>query len=155
MDCQLSRDRMSWVLDGLLTVEEQRQLEDHLRQCLACRAEWQLMKAIHKGLRQTRPAPLPYDLTPIIMERIRAKERERDAAYQPTWTLRKWLAAAVVPLFLAFCLVTGLFFRQEDAPREEDYVTAHITRTISETGSPDLSPVSIALLGAYYASDDQ
>ncbi len=152
MDCKDARDAMSWVLDGLVTVDKRNELAKHLQHCPGCRGEWKLMLSIHYALRDSQRVPLPYDLTGIVTERIRAKERERVLRTAGSW---RWRTITAIPLLLAAILVAGLWQSTNVPLREADYLSAHITRALAETGSVDTTPVSVALLGAYYASDEQ
>lgn len=81
MRCEQARELMSLMLDEILTPEQKAELERHLRECVGCKAELKLLRTVQKLMATTEPAPLPYDLVPIVMERVRAIERERTKSY--------------------------------------------------------------------------
>lgn len=156
MRCETARQWISQVLDELLTNEQRKALEGHLKECVSCRAEWRLLRTVQKVLASTKPAPIPYDLTPIVMERIKAVERERQSRwrlplFRPVW---RWLAVATAPIALIALLVGIKLWQEPPPPSESLYWSAHIAGAASVTTSPELTPVSIALSGIYFAGDE-
>lgn len=143
MNCRKARFWISLCLDGLLSSDQAEALREHLRTCPGCRAEWKFLRAIQKVLTTTEPAPPPFDMTPVIMERVKAIDRERTSKGwrwlgAPGW---RWLMTAVVPILLALTLL-GIWWRQTPPPPPHDslYLSAHVTSAVA---APELSPVSI------------
>ncbi|MCS7185942.1 MAG: zf-HC2 domain-containing protein [Armatimonadetes bacterium] len=157
MRCEHSRELMSLMLDEILTPEQRRDLEQHLNECVGCRAEWKLLKTAQRLIATTKPAPMPYDLVPIVMERVKAIERERTKAnwlfnvFRPQW---RWLAAATVPIMLALAIVGVRFWRAPHSePPESIYWSAHVTNAAEVAAAPELAPISVALSSLPFAGE--
>lgn len=159
MRCERYRELMSMMLDEILTPEQREELERHLSECVGCRAEWKLLKAAQRLIATTQPAPLPYDLVPIVMERVKAIERERArthswfAVFRPQW---RWLAAVTVPIMLAFAIVgVRLWHSPNSEPPESIYWSAHVTNAAEVAVAPELVPISVALSSIPFAGEKQ
>lgn len=79
-----------WIraLDGELTLEEQADWEQHLRECARCRADWEALARLDTALRRVpRPVP-PMDLALKTTAQATASYRRR----------RSWLLLGVVAL---------------------------------------------------------
>ena len=148
MRCEHARELMSLMLDEILTPEQRGELEQHLRECVGCQAEWKLLRTVQKLMATTEPAPLPYDLVPIVMERVRAIERERGKAYfwanlfRPRW---RWLAVATAPIVLAFAILGARLWHNQPEPPATIYWSAHVTNAAEIAVAPELAPISVAL----------
>lgn len=159
MRCERARELMSLMLDEILTPEQRRDLEQHLGECVGCRAEWKLLKTAQRLIATTKPAPMPYDLVPIVMERVRAIEREQTKTtlwlniFRPQW---RWLAAATVPIMLALAIVgIRLWHEPNSEPPESIYWSAHVTNAAEVAVAPELVPISIALSSLPFAGEKQ
>lgn len=159
MKCERARKLMSMMLDEILTPEQRSELEMHLRECVGCRAEWRLLKKAQRLIATTKPAPLPYDVVPIVMERIRAMEREKArksswfAMFQLKW---RWLAMAAVPIVLALVIV-GIWYLKSpvEPPDESIYWSAHVTNAAEVAVAPELAPISVALSSLPFAGEKE
>ncbi|MCX7643032.1 MAG: zf-HC2 domain-containing protein [Armatimonadetes bacterium] len=159
MRCEHARELMSLMLDEILTPEQRRDLERHLNECVGCRAEWKLLKTAQRLIATTKPAPMPYDLVPIVMERIKAIERERTKAHSLLSIFRtqwRWLAAATAPIILALAIV-GVRLRHNSNPQppESIYWSAHVTNAAEVAAAPELAPISVALSSLTFAGEKQ
>lgn len=156
MKCERARELMSMMLDEILTPEQRSDLELHFRECVGCRAEWRLLKKAQSLIATTKPAPLPYDVVPIVMERIKAIEREKArksswfAMFQPKW---RWLAMATAPIMLVFAIFTFRSFKSNAEPPESIYWTAHVTNAAEVAVAPELAPISVALSSLPFAGE--
>lgn len=161
MRCEQARKQMSLMLDEMLTPEQRSELEWHLRECVGCRAEWRLLKTVQRLMATTKPAPLPYDLTPIVMERIRALERERKTAPFSFWrsvTGRwRWLALAVAPLVLVLAFFGVGIWRGRNPVNLPTalYWSVHMTNVAKVAVTPELAPISVALSPLPFAGDER
>ncbi|MFN4179069.1 MAG: zf-HC2 domain-containing protein [Armatimonadota bacterium] len=149
MRCERAREMMSLMLDEILTPEQKRDLERHLSECVGCRAEWRLLKTAQRLIATTQPSPLPYDIVPIVMERVKAIERERRkthswfSLFRPQW---RWLAVATAPIVLALAIVgVRLWHAPSSEPPESIYWSAHVTNAAEVAIAPELVPISAAL----------
>jgi anti-sigma factor RsiW len=109
MGCRNISKRMPQYVQGLLSAEDARGIDDHVRACDSCRKEL-------AGLQETWEAldglPAPDDapsMAPEVMRRIDDYERRRAG------TLRAWLApfrfsfAGAAAISMLFCFVSGAF----------------------------------------------
>ena len=159
MRCERARELMSLMLDEILTTEQRRDLERHLSECVGCRAEWRLLKTAQKLIATTQPAPLPYEIVPIVMERVKAIERERRKTHswfsvlRPQW---RWLAMATAPIVLALAIVgVRLWHAPSSEPPESIYWSAHVTNAAEVAIAPELVPISAALSSLSFAGEKQ
>ncbi len=59
MKCDEARLRMMGYLDNELSEDEIRELQDHLKTCVKCRAEWEAFRELKKETSQMKFKPLP------------------------------------------------------------------------------------------------
>ena len=101
MSCSGWVDRISGMLDGSLTKEELRELNEHLSACAGCRAELLLQKKIEAALGAEMHNGLPADFTEKVagmaIEMSRTQRRPRP-----------WLV--LVPPLATATAVVSLFF---------------------------------------------
>lgn len=158
MRCEQARQLMSMMLDEILTPEQRSELELHLHECVGCRAEWKLLKTTQRLIATTKPAPMPYDIVPIVMERVRAIERERErrsfwsVLVRPQW---RWLAMVTAPAVLVLAILGVRFFKSQAEPPEAIYWTAHVTNAAEVAVAPELAPISVALSSLPFAGEKQ
>lgn len=157
MRCEQSRQWMSLALDNLLSDEQRAQLRAHLKECVGCRAEWRLLRMAQRVMATTPPAPMPYDLVPIVMERVKALQRERRGSVWYFWAVRPWrwaLAAAVPLLLLATIFLGWREWRSEPVPSEGFYLSAHVVNAAHTTAAPAFAPISLALSSVQFVGDE-
>jgi len=73
MQCPTASERMSLRLDGALSEEESRELDEHMLSCAACRREWELMQrasAAFEGVEMVAP---PTDFSARLMRRVQRR----------------------------------------------------------------------------------
>ena len=80
MDCQEIQKSLSSYLEGLLSSEEKKRVEEHLSSCVNCRAELAELKKAKDLLRNLDDVEPPPWLTAKIMARVR-EEKERRASF--------------------------------------------------------------------------
>ncbi|GBC97852.1 hypothetical protein HRbin17_00347 [bacterium HR17] len=159
MRCEQSRRWMSLALDNLLTDEQMAHLRRHLTECVGCRAEWRLLRMVQKAMVTTPPAPMPYDLVPIVMERVRALRREQPrTSGLSRWMggrYWRWVMATALPLVVCITL-WGLRWRH-DTHRLPDnfYLSAHVVNAARTTAAPAFAPISLALSSVQFAAGDE
>ncbi|MGQ9727161.1 MAG: zf-HC2 domain-containing protein [Candidatus Fervidibacter sp.] len=148
MRCEQARELMSLLLDELITTEQKSELERHLRECVGCRAEWKLLRTVQKLLATTQPAPLPYDLVPLIMERVRAIEREKARKYSWSDLFRtrwRWLAVATASIVLTLSILGVRILKAKPEPPEAIYWSTHVIGATKAAVAPELMPISVTL----------
>lgn len=77
--CEEALELLSARLDGELTAQEERELEDHLSVCPACRELGKELSALHFSFEELEDEQAPEDLAARVMERVRGLEREKKA----------------------------------------------------------------------------
>ena len=75
--CGRYHELLSARLDGLLTVEEERGLEDHLALCPACRAVGSRLAAIQTAFDDLEEVQAPEGFAQGVMDRIRAEGKPK------------------------------------------------------------------------------
>lgn len=77
MDCDKYIELLSARLDGALTEEEERELEEHLAACPDCRAVGAQLFALQGAFPELEEFPAPEGFTRGVMDRIRAEEPKK------------------------------------------------------------------------------
>lgn len=117
MNCQetewsaIIRERMSLALDGMLSANEERELQVHVARCPSCRAEWEALQAVSRFLAR---APL---VSPGVDLALRVEERLRLQAERRRWVLGLmvtglWLGLALSGLVAVSALLGWLLLQQ-------------------------------------------
>jgi len=112
MTCAEARLLLGAHLDHELDVRSSLELEAHLRECAACRAELADLKALQDGARKNLERFAPSDL---FEARLRNAVRPAPAARRPAWWAAGGaLVAAAAALFLFFIVRPGADRRLAD-----------------------------------------
>ena len=72
--CERFLPLLSAQLDGELSQEEERELQEHLEQCPACRELWEELSAIHDAFPALEQLSAPPGFAQGVMDRIRVQE---------------------------------------------------------------------------------
>ena len=139
VSCDEALELISAGVDGELTAEETRILEEHLDHCQACRALLEELRSIHEEMSGLN-VPAPAGLAEGVMERVRA---EKVVPMKPVRSARKrwrtWAASAAV---FAVVLLGAGTLRHEAAPAANEATAAQGARieTISGSTAPVPEP---------------
>lgn len=95
------RRLLALAASGVLQADEQRRVDDHLRDCMSCRAEAERWRSYVQGLQQLEQPAVPSDL----MQRTRARILQEHAASADRRTEGLVLSALAV-----FAWIVGLTF---------------------------------------------
>lgn len=132
VSCDEALELISAGVDGELTAEETRILEEHLDHCQACRALLEELRSIHEEMPGLN-VPVPTGLAEGVMERVRA---EKVVPMKPVRSARKrwrtWAASAAV--FAVMLLGAGTL-RHEAAPAANEATAAQGARIETTSGS--------------------
>ena len=74
MNCQKIKKLLNSYIDQVLDEDMTKQVDEHLKSCLACREEHLKLKKIVSALNSISPQPVPADFTQSIMTKISQKE---------------------------------------------------------------------------------
>ena len=132
VSCDEALELISAGVDGELTAEETRILEEHLDHCQACRALLEELRSIHEEMSGLN-VPAPAGLAEGVMERVRA---EKVVPMKPVRSARKrwrtWAASAAV---FAVVLLGAGTLRHEAAPAANEATAAQGARIETTSGS--------------------
>lgn len=112
MNCNESRPLLEALVDGELDVVNQLRLEEHVRECAACRALTKALQARRVTIRESLPrAKAPDVLTERIRSAIRQQRPSTKPAVTPATTRTWWIAqfgwAAGIAAALVITLLAG------------------------------------------------
>ena len=114
-DCEKALDWISLDLDGALTPQERRELEDHLAVCPGCAALARELAALHRVLPELEEE-VPEGFHQAVMERVRAeKVQALPAGRGRAVPWRRWLSLAAV----CAVVLAGAAPQEEAAPQKE------------------------------------
>lgn len=104
MNCEQALEAISARLDGVLSEEENRELEAHLASCASCRALLRELTELEDGLKEL-PVEAPETLVPSVMRTIRAEKAAQASPSEKKNQRRRphitaWLIAAAAALAL-------------------------------------------------------
>lgn len=132
VSCDEALELISAGVDGELTAEETRILEEHLDHCQACRALLEELRSIHEEMSDLN-VPAPAGLTQGVMERVRAEKVVPMGAARPGKNRRRtWAASAAV---FAVVLLGAGTLRHEAAPAANEATAAQGARIETTSGS--------------------
>jgi anti-sigma factor RsiW len=123
---------MSLALDGLLDTDDRQRLEQHMKGCATCRAEWQAMVQVATLFESTPEAGPPLGFAVRVERRLdeQAKKKRRAFGGAAALTSSLWLAGATVAAVLVIVLgvVAWRWFDSSPAVQES-------TRTLGQVAS--------------------
>ena len=103
LSCEACLERMSAALDGPLSLEDRREMEEHLSACPACRTAWAALESMTDALREVGETPAPPELAAGVMARI-----TREKTPVPLWKRPWWRSAAGLAACAVLC--AGLYW---------------------------------------------
>ena len=143
-NCEFYLELMSQSLDGALTDEAQKALDEHLRQCPDCRVLHQQLCDVHSELSSWEEQAVPEGFTQGVMSRVRALESSpKRLKVVPLWKRPSFKALGSV----AACAVVCLGIWRMDL----------LSGTDSAAGAaiPSVSPAEVAAADAPAAQSEQ
>jgi len=99
---------MSLALDGMLDSSDRRQMEEHMKTCAACRAEWQAMAQV-AALFESSPAvgpPLGFALR--VERRLEEQSKKKKRAFGGMAVLTSSLSMAGATVAAILVIVLGI-----------------------------------------------
>jgi hypothetical protein len=82
MECKDIREKLSAYLEGSVSPEESRLIEEHLNSCQECRTSLADLKKAGELVKNLGEVEPPAWLTPKIMSRVRAEEEKKRGIFQ-------------------------------------------------------------------------
>ena len=141
LSCEEARVQMSQALDGLLSAQEQVELEEHLARCPACASDYRGLVRMEEALGDLGETPAPPELSAQVMARIRAEAGTRRKTRRPIplWRGgRRWQSLAGLAACALLCV--GLYYGAGLGGTERDTVTElpEAVQTQPESGTDQL-----------------
>jgi anti-sigma factor RsiW len=102
MNCHDCIALISRRLSGLISEPERQELERHLSECSACRAELRLQQRIHEALSEPVPPVLADDFAERVMRRALAEARREGRARTLGYLLPVFANAAALILVILY-----------------------------------------------------
>lgn len=102
MECDKYMELLSARLDGALTEEEERELEEHLAVCPDCRAAGAQLAALRSAFAEWEEVPVPEGFAQGVMDRIRGEKKVIPLFKRPQFRALAGLTACLV-------VVVGLY----------------------------------------------
>lgn len=166
MDCDKYMELLSARLDGALTEEEERELEEHLAACPDCRAVGAQLSALQGAFPELEEIPVPEGFTRGVMDRIRASEAPKVI---PLW--KRPQVRALAGLAACLVLAVGLYgasqqkkqadwditvrsFNKDDLTVEEEYPQVNASLADPEPAdAPEIAFYAAGSTADIYGSD--
>jgi hypothetical protein len=112
MDCKKCEKSILRALDGRITAQEKKELDEHLQSCSFCSTTQEEYRVILNTLKE-RDFPEP---KPHFEERLKAKLKERKA-FEP-WTIWKQWGIRTIPVSLVMIILFGAAILLLSSPEE-------------------------------------
>lgn len=77
MNCEQMTMLLSAYLDGELSVQEEKQMQEHLEQCADCRALLEQLQTLHTSFSDLEEIPAPEGFVDGVMSRIQAESKPK------------------------------------------------------------------------------
>jgi len=142
MNCKKIKKLLQLYIDNTLTFGEKQLVEQHLKECPACRAELKLFSSALRLVESLPEVSTPSNFTEKLMSKIsQIKEKERERII-PAWQIslknlwnapkyRYGLAAALTTAVFCFFAFTFLFHPSLLPEQRETLARVEVTFTIS------------------------
>jgi anti-sigma factor RsiW len=132
MKCRHAKKMISRYIDGVLTPDEKRSFDSHLRSCASCREVLEETQALHQLFASAERFPAPYGFATRVLANVDEKERSRVLGilgFRPLFLRAAQVAFALVVITIG--VVSGNLLLTER--------TDHVGQTaVQETFSLDL-----------------
>ena len=144
MNCKKIKKLLQLYLDNALTFGEKQMVEEHLKECPACRAELKSFSSIVQMVKSLPEVSTPPDFTENLMSKIsQIKEKEREKII-PAWQIslknlwnvpryRYGFAAALTTAVVCFFAFTFLF-NPSSLPNQKQAAAHQVEVTFTISG---------------------
>ncbi|MGH9731851.1 MAG: zf-HC2 domain-containing protein [Candidatus Acidiferrales bacterium] len=119
MNCKRYRDWITDAAAGGLQEGRRRELENHTRECGACRQEFQRVRTLLKAIDLAVTAQATGEPSPRLMEQVRQRIREQ-ASVAPSWSAwdARWVQAVACAAVLIVAASLWSLWPRTATPRE-------------------------------------
>ncbi len=121
MDCSVVKNLLIEFLEGELSGRDKSDIEEHLKDCLSCRQEQEMLSVSWQMLGSYRAPKLKDDFTPSLMRRIHSEQSE---IIKVKYTLPRFIFRQMVPVLAS--VVMGILIFSWFGKRPQDTRIAKI-----------------------------
>ena len=148
MSCDKYLELLSARLDGVLTGEEERELETHLAVCPGCRAAGAQLAALQGAFPELEESEAPEGFAQGVMDRIRAAEKPKVIPL-----FKRPQVRALAGLAACLVLVVGLYGASHSQRKAADEYM--MLRSFNREAVEEFSDASAceSLIGSVYGAD--
>lgn len=153
MTCPTAAQSLGAYALGALAPEEQRLVEEHVGQCLACAAELAEFRALPPLLARVNPDDLrdePVTPSPDLFARVSAaaaaEERAQDTTAARRWGRRRLLVAAAVIAVLGAGIGVGTWVAVQDG-RAHSAAVGAVQITVTADGQEQGTALDVSVAG--------
>jgi predicted anti-sigma-YlaC factor YlaD len=148
--------KLSLYLDGEMNPEDQRRMEQHLRECSECREALRSFRSLKKVAPFFEHKPSPYFVTRVLAARRSGAEESFWAGFDflPRPLVRASLIVSTC-LLLSFTLLTGMIGQQQTATAENGDSMLHVVAGDQPSLNTDEQALEYALLNGYISTQGE
>jgi anti-sigma factor RsiW len=157
VNCNKVLSRLHAYLDGEVSAELMREIEQHLSTCPACRSQVERIRQVHDMLEDLPVPRLPQEFVARLMTRARREvlfAKEKKSLFSLDWLPAQWLLDLSAPMRLAACAVVFLACLLGMSMSKELSLSRNPQNLVAQTENLDgfewFSPTPPASLGSAY-----
>ena len=150
MTCEEFEDRLGAYIDGELDAAARQGMEEHLRECPACRSSYARQRALSAALRKQLPT---FEAPDLLRARVEGVLRGAHSEQVTTPTRRwRWAAIAASALFVVTAGYAVLATRDAVSPQDGAQERAQLVEEVEGHGHGERGPDEVA--GRQERADD-
>ncbi len=127
MDCPAVKNLLIEFLEGELSGRDKSDIEEHLKDCLSCRQEQEMLSASWQMLGSYRAPKLKDDFTPSLMRRIHSEQSE---IIKVKYTLPRFIFRQMVPVLASVVMGILIFSWFGKRPQDTQIVKIKPQKTV-------------------------
>lgn len=107
MNCEQMTALLSAYVDGELTVQEEKQVQEHLEQCPECRALYEQLQTLHTSFSDLEEIPAPENFARGVMSRIKVEQKPAKPKVIPLFKRPQFRAVMGLAACAVLCIGFG------------------------------------------------
>jgi len=133
MNCSKAHIHISPYIDGELQEQDMRRLENHMKDCPKCQAEFEEGKELHNLFAQTEEFKTPYGFHTRVMANL-SSGKTRGFSIFPVFV--RFAEAAVIIVVIAFGILSGSLAIKGNAPDKARDIMAALSLDVFNSAPP-------------------
>ncbi len=132
--CRWARERIEAHLDNELSPEDAGKLENHLKTCTPCAAEWSLARQVQQSLRSLPEMPCPERVLSTVASRISSEEAPDRKSLGQRLTGLRWrtLRPAAFAAAMSLVIAASVFIAHKQRSRVASYAPGETRLEVNE-----------------------